>query len=190
VLGEGSAVLVLEEAGVAHMRGAPVIGEIVGVGMSNDAHHITSPEPDGSGFAAAIHSALAEAQIEPDAVDYVNAHGTSTPANDRVETLALKRALGARADSVPISSTKSAIGHLLGAAGAIDAVATLEALRRGVGPPTLGYGEVDAELDLDYIPGMPRALAARHLSADRSRFIGLSNAAGFGGHNTAICFAA
>jgi 3-oxoacyl-[acyl-carrier-protein] synthase II len=186
VLGEGAAVIVLEAASTAHARGAPIIGEILGVGIGNDAFHITMPDPDGSGFASAMTRALEDAVLDPATVDYVNAHGTSTPRNDRVETLGLKRALAEHAHRIPVSSTKSAIGHLLGAAGAIDVVATLAALSRREAPPTLGLEEPDAELDLDYVPSVPRPLSP---SIDGERLVGLSNSAGFGGHNTSICLA-
>jgi 3-oxoacyl-[acyl-carrier-protein] synthase II len=189
VLGEGSAIVVLEERELALARNAQARGELLGVGMSNDAYHITTPRPDGTGFECAMTGALSEAAVAPRDLDYINAHGTSTPLNDRVETIGLKRALGACAGSIPISSTKSAIGHLLGAAGAIDVVVTIEALRRALAPPTLGLEEADPELDLDYVPGAPRSLPRRETVAG-TRLVGLSNAAGFGGHATAICLAA
>jgi 3-oxoacyl-[acyl-carrier-protein] synthase II len=186
VLGEGAAILVLEEAEAAGARGATVLGELAGYGATSDAHHLTAPEPGGAGAAAAIRAALADAGLGPEDVDYVNAHGTSTPLNDRAETEALKAALGDRAHEVPVSSTKSAIGHLLGAAGAVEAVATLLALRDRVAPPTLGWEERDEGLDLDYVPGSARPFAAR----DRGRAVGLSNSFGFGGHNAVLCLAA
>ncbi len=186
VMGEGAAVLVLERADAARARGARALGTIRGYGASSDAHHITAPRGDGEGQAAAIGAALADAQVSAAQIDYVNAHGTSTPLNDRAETRAIKRALGAHAQRIPVSSTKSAIGHLLGAAGAVEAVATLLALRERIAPPTLGLSEPDEELDLDYVPGAARALAgARNRPA-----LALSNSFGFGGHNAVLCLEA
>ncbi|HEV2768581.1 MAG TPA: beta-ketoacyl-ACP synthase II [Solirubrobacteraceae bacterium] len=185
VMGEGAAVLVLEEAGQAEARGATVLGEVLGYAATSDAHHITAPDPAGTGAAAAIRGALADASLEAGDVDYVNAHGTSTPLNDRSETEALKAALGERASEIPVSSTKSAIGHLLGAAGAVEAVATLLALRDRIAPPTLGYEEPDEGMDLDYVPD-----GARPLATDGRPPVAISNAFGFGGHNAVLCFGA
>jgi 3-oxoacyl-[acyl-carrier-protein] synthase II len=185
VMGEGSAVLVLEDAERAAERGARVLAEVAGYGATSDAHHLTAPEPEGAGAAAAIRAALTDARLLPRDVDYVNAHGTSTPLNDRSETKALKAALGERAQSVPVSSTKSAIGHLLGAAGAVEAVATVLALRDRIAPPTLGLEQPDEDLDLDYVPG-----AARPLKTLDRVAVGLSNSFGFGGHNAVLCFRA
>ena len=156
-MGEGAAVLVLERADAARARGARVLGVVRGYGASSDAHHLTAPRDDGAGQAAAMTAALADARVVPEQIDYVNAHGTSTPLNDRAETHAIKLALGEHAKRIPISSTKSAIGHLLGAAGAVEAVATLLALRDRVAPPTIGLTEPDEGLDLDYVPGAARA---------------------------------
>jgi 3-oxoacyl-[acyl-carrier-protein] synthase II len=181
-MGEGAAVLVLEEAGAAAARGATVLGEVLGYGATSDAFHLTAPDPEGTGAAAAIAAALADAELTPADVDYVNAHGTSTPLNDRSETAALKRALGDEAARIPVSSTKSAIGHLLGAAGAVEAVATVLALRDRVAPPTLGHEQPEEGLDLDYVPG-----AARPLTRANGRAVGLSNSFGFGGHNAVLC---
>jgi 3-oxoacyl-[acyl-carrier-protein] synthase II len=178
VMGEGAGVLALEAAEVAEARGATVLGEVLGYGATSDAHHLTAPSPDGAGAAEAIRLALADAGVEIDQVAYVNAHGTSTPLNDRAETQAIKAALGAHAQRVPVSSTKSAIGHLLGAAGAVEAVATVIALREGVAPPTLGWAEREEGLDLDYVPDSPRPLAGA---------VGISNSFGFGGHNAVLC---
>jgi 3-oxoacyl-[acyl-carrier-protein] synthase II len=186
VMGEGAGVLVLEDAEAADRRGARVLGEILGYGATSDAYHLTAPDPTGASAAAAMRAALADAGIEPSQVDYVNAHGTSTPLNDRSETVALKAALGDRAQSVPVSSTKSAIGHLLGAAGAVEAVATLLALRDRVAPPTLGLEEPDEGLDLDYVPGAARPMARR----GGPPAIGMSNSFGFGGHNAVLCIGA
>ena len=185
VMGEGAAILVLEDAEAAADRGATVLAEVLGYGATSDAHHLTAPDPEGAGAAAAIRAALDDAGIAPEAIDYVNAHGTSTPLNDRSETEALKAALGDHAHTVPVSSTKSAIGHLLGAAGAVEAVATVLALRDRVAPPTLGWEERDEGLDLDYVPG-----SARPLATSNGRAIGLSNSFGFGGHNAVLCLAA
>jgi 3-oxoacyl-[acyl-carrier-protein] synthase II len=185
VMGEGAAVMVLEDERRARERGAEILGYATGYGATADAHHLTAPEPSGDGAARAMRLALRDAGIEPGQVDWVNAHGTSTPMNDRSETEAIKRALGDRAAQVPVSSLKSAIGHLLGAAGAVEAVATVLALRAGVAPPTLGWEERDEGLDLDYVPGHARALEqnGRPLTA-------LSNSFGFGGHNAVLCFEA
>jgi len=186
VMGEGAAVLVLEDSEKAAARGARVLGRVIGYGATSDAYHLTAPAPDGAGAANAIRVALADAGLTPDDVDYVNAHGTSTPLNDRSETNALKAALGDRASTIPVSSTKSAIGHLLGAAGAVEAVATLLALRDRVAPPTIGYGEPDEGLDLDYVPDSARPLAA---TDDGRPPVALSNSFGFGGHNAVLCLA-
>ena len=165
VMGEGAGVLVLEERVAAEERGAKILAEVCGYGASADAHHLTAPEPEGRGAAIAIERALEDAHLEPKDIDYVNAHGTSTQLNDRAETAALKKALGDRAAEVPVSSTKSAIGHLLGAAGAVEAIATVLALRDEVAPPTLGHEQPDEGLDLDYVPGAARPLAAQRPAA-------------------------
>jgi 3-oxoacyl-[acyl-carrier-protein] synthase II len=183
VMGEGAAVLVLERESDAQARGARVLGRVKGYGASSDAHHLTAPREDGQGQAAAIEAALTDAGVSAEDVDYVNAHGTSTPLNDRAETKAIKLALGERAGAIPVSSTKSAIGHLLGAAGAVEAVATLLALRDRVAPPTLGLEEPDPELDLDYVPGTARPLTV----PDGRPALALSNSFGFGGHNAVLC---
>jgi 3-oxoacyl-[acyl-carrier-protein] synthase II len=182
VMGEGAAVLVLERADRAAERGARVLAKVRGYGASSDGHHLTAPLDDGSGAARAISNALRDAGVTPDDVDYVNAHGTSTPLNDRAETLALKSALGTRAGEIPVSSTKSAIGHLLGAAGAVEAVATILALRDRVAPPTIGFEEREEGLDLDYVPGAARPLA---VSEDHQP-LAISNSFGFGGHNAVL----
>jgi 3-oxoacyl-[acyl-carrier-protein] synthase II len=185
VMGEGAAVLVLEEAEQARARGANILGYVRGYGASSDSYHLTAPEKDGGGAIEAMKSALADAGLEPEDIVYVNAHGTSTPLNDRAETKAIKKVLGDHAYDVPVSSTKSAIGHLLGAAGSVEAVATLLALRDRIAPPTLNYGEPDDGLDLDYVPN-----EARPLQNGDVRAIGLSNAFGFGGHNAVLCLEA
>jgi 3-oxoacyl-[acyl-carrier-protein] synthase II len=178
VMGEGAGVLVLEEESAARERGADVLGEVLGYGATADAHHLTAPEPDGRGPRRAIELALADANLGPGDLDYVNAHGTSTPLNDRSETVALKAALGDDAARLPTSSTKSAVGHLLGAAGAVEAIATVQALNHRLAPPTLGYEQPEEGLDLDYVPG-----EARPLPANGAPLVGLSNSFGFGGHN-------
>ena len=183
VMGEGSGALVLEAADCAEARGATVLGELLGYAATADAYHITSPDPEARGAVRAIESALEDARLGPDDVDYVNAHGTGTQLNDRVETLALRRALGEAAEGLPVSSTKSAIGHLLGAAAVVEAVATVHALGRRVAPPTLGYLEREEGLDLDYVP------VSRPLQTRNGRAVALSNAFGFGGHNVVICLA-
>ena len=184
VMGEGAGVLVLEEAEAASRRGAEPIAELLGYAATSDAYHLTAPEPDGSGAAMAIEQALEDAEVEPREIAYVNAHGTSTPLNDRSETEAIKKALGDAAEGLPISSTKSTIGHLLGAAGAVEAIATAEALRERLAPPTLGFEVRDEGLDLDYVPG-----EARQLPNGGGRMVALSNSFGFGGHNAVLCLA-
>ena len=184
VMGEGAGVLVLEDAEVAAERDRPVLGELLGHGASSDAHHITAPQPEGAGAADAIRRALDAAGVGPHEVDYVNAHGTSTPLNDRAETMALKEALGDAADATPVSSTKSVIGHLLGAAGAVEAIVTLLALRERVAPPTVGWEERDEGMDLDYVP------ESRPLETNGDGAVGISNAFGFGGHNAVLCLEA
>jgi 3-oxoacyl-[acyl-carrier-protein] synthase II len=182
VMGEGAAVLILEDGEKARARGATILGTIAGYGASSDAYHLTAPDKSGSGAVTAMRAALADAGIEASDVVYVNAHGTSTPLNDRAETIAIKAALGS---DIPVSSTKSAIGHLLGAAGAVEAVATLLAMRDRIAPPTLNYAEPEEGLDLDYVPN-----EARTLDIDGRRAIALSNAFGFGGHNAVLCLEA
>jgi 3-oxoacyl-[acyl-carrier-protein] synthase II len=182
VMGEGAGVLILEDGEKARARGATILGTIAGYGASSDAYHLTAPEKDGGGAIEAMNAAMADAGIGPEDVVYVNAHGTSTPLNDRAETLAIKKVLG---DGVPVSSTKSAIGHLLGAAGAVEAVATLLAMRDRIAPPTLNYEQPDEGLDLDYVPN-----EARTLDIAGRRAIALSNAFGFGGHNAVLCLEA
>jgi 3-oxoacyl-[acyl-carrier-protein] synthase II len=186
VMGEGAGILVIEEEEAARARGARILGYVRGYASTSDAHHLTAPEPTGRGAAKAIELALKDADLAPEDVMYVNAHGTSTPLNDRSETNAIKTALGEeRAKAVPVSSTKSAIGHLLGAAGAVEAIATLLALRDRIAPPTLNYEEPDEGLDLDYVPN-----EARPLEGANGRAIGISNAFGFGGHNVVLCLEA
>jgi 3-oxoacyl-[acyl-carrier-protein] synthase II len=185
ILAEGAGVLVLESEESALARGAPVLGELRGQGSSADAYHLVAPDPTGAGAALAIRRALADAGVEADELSYVNAHGTSTPLNDRAETTALKLALGPVADRIPVSSTKSAIGHLLGAAGAVEAIATLQSLRARTAAPTLNYEQAEEGLDLDYVPGSARPFA----NQNGRPAIGLSNSFGFGGHNSVLCLA-
>ncbi len=177
VMGEGGAVLVLEELEHARARGATILAELTGYGLSSDARHISEPDVTGVNPARAVRMALDDARRGPDEVDYVNAHGTSTPANDSTETLAIKRAFGEQAYRVPISSTKSMIGHCLAAAGAIEAIATICALREGLIPPTINHETPDPECDLDYVPN-----AARKARVD----VAMSNSFGFGGQNDTI----
>ncbi len=184
VMGEGAAILILEDAEKAAARGARVLAKVRGFGATSDAYHLTAPDKEGTGAAAAIRKALEDAGATPEDVVYVNAHGTSTPLNDRAETKAIKAVLGEDTE-VPVSSTKSAIGHLLGAAGAVEAVATILALRDRIAPPTLGYEEPEEGMDLDYVPGQ-----ARQLRVNGKPPVGLSNSFGFGGHNVVLCLEA
>ncbi len=179
VIGEGSGVLVLETLEHAKNRDATIHAEIVGYGITCDAHHITSPTPGGVGGAEAIRLALKDGQLEPTSVDYINAHGTSTPANDSNETAAIKNALGERAYQIPVSSTKSMTGHLLGGSGGIEAVACVLALQHGMVPPTINYLNPDPQCDLDYVPNMAR---------EHRLSVVLSNSFGFGGHNVCLAF--
>jgi 3-oxoacyl-[acyl-carrier-protein] synthase II len=184
VIGEGAGVLVLEEKGAAEARGAAILAELLGYGATCDAFHLTAPQPEGTEAARAISLAIADAGLTAPDVDYVNAHGTSTPLNDRSETVALKAALGERAADVPVSSTKSAIGHLLGAAGAVEAIATVDALRRRTAPPTVGWEVADEGLDLDYVP------VAKPIGNGGGRLVAISDSFGFGGHNAVLCLGA
>jgi len=179
VMGEGSTVLILEDYDYAKARGAKIYGEIIGYGFTGDAYHITAPDPEGYGAYRAMRNALQRAGLKPEDVDYVNAHGTSTTLNDKLETAAIKRALGDHAYKVAISSTKSMVGHLLGAAGAIEAAACLLAMRDGVLPPTINYETPDPECDLDYVPNKARKADVK---------VALSNSFGFGGHNVCLAF--
>jgi 3-oxoacyl-[acyl-carrier-protein] synthase II len=178
VMGEGAGILVLEREDHARARGAQVFGRIVGYGASNDAFHITQPDPEGRGATQAMRAALADADASTHDVGYVNAHGTSTPFNDKIETLALKAVFAGNGGAPPVSSTKSAIGHLLGAAGAVEAIVCLEATRRGVLPPTLNYEHPDPDCDLDYVPEGPREAPDLELA--------ISNSFGFGGQNACL----
>ncbi len=179
VMGEGAGVLVIEELEHARARGAHIYAEIIGYGTNCDAHHITAPAPDGEGGAKCMELALNDAGIKAEEVDYINAHGTGTPLNDSGETRAIRRAFGAHADKLMVSSTKSMTGHLLGAAGAIEAIITSLALQNSFVPPTINYKVPDPDCDLDIVPNKGR---------DRDINIALSNALGFGGHNASIVF--
>ena len=177
VLGEGAGMVVLEELSRAKARGAEILGEVLGYGSSADAYRITDIHPEGRGAVACIGGALADAQANRDEVDYVNAHGTSTLVNDRTETAAIKQALGESAAKTPVSSTKSMMGHLIAAAGSVEAILCLLAIRDGVLPPTINYSTPDPQCDLDYIPN-----AAREAKVERA----LSNSFGFGGQNVSL----
>lgn len=177
VIAEGSAVFVLEDLDNAVSRGAKILGEVVGYGMSGDAYHITAPDPEGDGAVRSMKMAMMRAGIQPSDLGYINAHGTSTQLNDKTETVAIKKALGDRAYDVPVSSTKSMIGHTLGAAGAIEALICMLAIRDGVLPPTINLTNPDPECDLDYVPN-----TARPANLDYA----MSNSFGFGGHNVTL----
>lgn len=179
VMGEGAGILVLEEYQHALARGAKIYGEVVGYGVTCDAYHITAPSPDGEGSARAMKLAMKEAGITPKELSYINAHGTSTPTNDSVETMAMKLALGDAAYKIPISSTKSMIGHLLGAAGAVEAIVCIKAIEKGFIPATIGLSVPDEECDLDYVPKEGREAKVNYA---------MSNSLGFGGHNASIIF--
>ncbi|HJV44124.1 MAG TPA: beta-ketoacyl-ACP synthase II [Bacillota bacterium] len=177
VMGEGSGVVVLESLEHARKRGAKIYAEIIGYGMSGDAHHMTMPAPEGEGAARCINMAIRDAGISPDEIDYINAHGTSTEFNDKFETMAIKTALGEHAYKVAVSSTKSMTGHLLGAAGAVEAIVCALTIKDQVIPPTINYETPDPACDLDYVPNV-----ARKAKVDTT----LSNSLGFGGHNATI----
>ncbi len=179
IIGEGAGILVLEELEYARSRNAPILAELTGYGTTDDAHHISAPLEDGSGASMCIRLALAQAGLDPAAVDYINAHGTSTVLNDKGETRAIKDAFGAAARSVAVSSTKSMTGHLLGAAGGLEAVISVLAVRDGIIPPTINYETPDPECDLDYTPNQ-----SRHKTVN----VVMSNSFGFGGHNAALIF--
>ena len=179
VMGEGGAVLILENLEHAFARGARIYCEIIGYGSTSDAFHITAPDDTGKGAAWAMEQALSNAGLAPEEVDYINAHGTSTPLNDRTETLAIRAVFGPHAERLAVSSTKSMIGHLLGAAGAVEAVACVKSLETGWVHPTVNYEIPDPECDLDYVPNQARQLNPRVI---------LSNSFGFGGHNSCVIF--
>jgi 3-oxoacyl-[acyl-carrier-protein] synthase II len=177
-MGEGAGVLVLEREEHAKARGAEILARIAGYGASNDAFHITMPEENGRGASQAMRAVLADADASASDVGYINAHGTSTPFNDKIETHAIKQVFNGSSTPPPVSSTKSHIGHLLGAAGAVEAIVCIEAVRRGVLPPTINYESPDPECDLDYVPEGPREAPGLELA--------LSNSFGFGGQNACL----
>lgn len=177
VMGEGSGIVVLEELEYALKRGASIYCELVGYGMSGDAYHMTAPDPEGDGAVRCMIAALKDAGIKPEEVTYINAHGTSTLYNDKIETLAIKKVFGAHAKKLAISSTKSVMGHLLGAAGGVELIACALAIKHSIIPPTINYEVPDPECDLDYVPNKPRAHKIK---------VVVSNALGFGGHNATL----
>ncbi|KAB7704983.1 beta-ketoacyl-ACP synthase II [Bacillus aerolatus] len=177
IMGEGAGILVLEELEHAKKRGANIYAEIVGYGSTGDAHHITAPAPEGEGGARAMKIALEDGGLTPEEVDYINAHGTSTPYNDEFETMAIKRVFGDHAYKLAISSTKSMTGHLLGAAGGIEAIFTALTIKNGIMPPTINYETPDPKCDLDYVPNQSRKKEVN---------VAISNSLGFGGHNATI----
>jgi 3-oxoacyl-[acyl-carrier-protein] synthase II len=180
VLGESGSILILESEQLAGAHGVTAYAEVLGYGICADAYHMTSPDQQGEGAERSMFNALAAAGIPPEAVDYINAHGTGTLINDKVETLAIKRLFGQRSRSFPVSSVKSTLGHCLGAAGAVEAISSILALYHGVVPPTLNYEEADPDCDLDYVPNEPRAANIG---------VALSNSFAFGGNNTTLVFA-
>jgi len=180
VMGEGAGILLLEELEHAKMRGATILAEVRGIGLSGDAHHMTSPAPNGEGAARAMLMALEDAGMSPDDIDYINAHGTSTQLNDASETAAIRSAFGAHADKLMVSSTKSMVGHLLGAAAAVELIFCVLAMRDGIVPPTINLETPDPACDLDYVPNHARKAKVRAC---------LSNSFGFGGHNASLIVA-
>jgi 3-oxoacyl-[acyl-carrier-protein] synthase II len=179
VMGEGSGVLILERYEHAIERGAKIYAEVSGYGLSADAYHITSPDPDGEGAAMSMEMAIQDAGVTVEDIDYINAHGTSTPLNDKLETIAIKRTFGEQAHKIPISSTKSMTGHLLGASGGIESIFTVLSIKNGVVPPTINYENHDPDCDLDYVPNQSRQVDIRYA---------LTNSFGFGGTNATLLF--
>jgi len=179
LMGEGAGMLILESLEHAQARGAPIFGEVSGYGTTDDAHHISAPAENGAGAAIAMKLAVQNANLGMSDIGYINAHGTSTPLNDKSETAAIKTVFGEQAYNIPVSSTKSMTGHLLGASGAIEAVFCLLAMREEILPPTINYHTPDPECDLDYVPNQPRKASPRHV---------MSNSFGFGGHNATLIF--
>ncbi|MCA9162734.1 MAG: beta-ketoacyl-[acyl-carrier-protein] synthase II, partial [Planctomycetales bacterium] len=176
-LSEGAGILIFEELEHAKARGAKIYAEVLGFGASGDAGHITQPDAEGTGAARSMSNALQDAGLNPDAVHYINAHGTSTPLGDKAETQAIKRVFGEHAPKISISSTKSQLGHSLGASGGIELVLSVKAIQKGVVPPTINLETPDPECDLDYTPNQPR---------ERAIEVAMSNSFGFGGHNASI----
>ncbi len=179
LMGEGAGILILESLEHAQGRGANILAELNGYGTTDDAHHISAPAENGAGAAMSMKLALENANLNIDDIGYINAHGTSTPLNDKSETAAIKTVFGEQAYAIPVSSTKSMTGHLLGASGAVEAVFSILAMREGVLPPTINYQTPDPECDLDYVPNQPRKASPRHA---------MSNSFGFGGHNATLIF--
>lgn len=179
LIAEGAGVLVLESLDHATKRGATIYGEVVGYGMSADAYHITQPDPDAVGATASMAAAIKSAGLKPEQIDYINAHGTSTPYNDRLETKAIKQVFGEHAYKTPVSSTKSMIGHSLGAAGAIESIACIKAIQSSIVPPTINYTTPDPDCDLDYVPNKARSQPINYV---------IKNSFGFGGHNVSLVF--
>jgi 3-oxoacyl-[acyl-carrier-protein] synthase II len=179
IMGEGSAILVVESLEHALARGARIYAELAGYAATCDAYHITSPDPDGKGLSLSMTRALSDARLRPEDIDYINAHGTSTPYNDKFETLAIKKVFGDHARKVNISSTKSMTGHLLGAAGSIEAVISIKAIESGEIPPTINYETPDPDCDLDYTPNVKRSAKVNAVLTDNL---------GFGGHNASLVF--
>lgn len=179
VMGEGAGILVLESLESALARGADIYAEIVGYGSTGDAYHITAPAPEGEGAQRAMKQAIEDADLRPDQIDYINAHGTSTPFNDKFETIAIKAVFQKHANELLISSTKSMTGHLLGAAGGVEAIAAIKAIETGIIPPTINYQTPDPDCDLDYVPNQAR---------EKPIDVALSNSLGFGGHNACLIF--
>jgi len=177
IIGEGSGVVILEELETAQKRGARIYAEIIGYGMSADAHHITAPAPGGEGAVRSMQKAMKDAKLPPEKIDYINAHGTSTELNDKFETLAIKTTFGEYAYRLPISSNKSMIGHLLGASGAVEFIATIKTLTENIIPPTVNYETPDPECDLNYVPNQ---------AMKKSVNVAMSNSFGFGGHNATL----
>ncbi|OGW53708.1 MAG: beta-ketoacyl-[acyl-carrier-protein] synthase II [Nitrospirae bacterium RBG_13_43_8] len=179
IMGEGAGIVILEELEHAVKRNAPIYCEIIGYGMNADAYHMTAPDPDGEGAAKCLKMCLDDANLKPEDVDYINAHGTSTAYNDKIETLAIKKIFGEHARKLAISSTKSVIGHLLGAAGGVEAIACALAIKNNIAPPTINLENPDPECDLDYVPNKPRPMKID---------VAISNSLGFGGHNATLAF--
>ena len=177
VMGEGSGIVILEELSAALKREARIYAEVAGYGLTGDAYHVSAPSADGDGPVRVMLAALRDAGVGPEVVDYINAHGTSTPAGDKVETLAIHRVFGERAKKIAVSSTKSMTGHLLGAAGGLETAITALAVARDAVPPTINYEVPDPECDLDYVPNQSRSLAVRYA---------LNNSFGFGGTNASL----
>jgi 3-oxoacyl-(acyl-carrier-protein) synthase len=179
VMGDGAGILVLEALDHARARGAAIHGEVIGYGATDDASHITLPAPGGRGAVESMRVAIADAGLTTEDIDYINAHGTSTPPNDRSETAAIKTLFGEEAYRVPVSSTKSMTGHLMGAGGGIEAIATIQAIKTGIIPPTINLDNPDPDCDLDYVP---------HEARRAEVAVGMSNSFGFGGHNATLVF--